>query len=285
MKAEEAYFAYSSVLDAMIHDPGLAADRNGYIWLRKAMPGVTPGERTLAFPLPDGWPAHDLTACAVFSMEMVRALVLHTSVCSNFAHDEVSYKVTTPWGEVGISEGRVIGADDSLGDYSGFISGMLESPRGRLSTECHYDLLSRLRSALYEDPGRFAEWQGTDNALQALRVLCEGLPLLDLQAAISGMSMQAAKRRLRATAFQEALTIMESWSFTDRTKISMLLELLVPNFMNMRDFARKIQDPNKVLPAVLPTKSEVRILANLRNELRKANDSIKAYEPQRSSGD
>jgi hypothetical protein len=285
-RPEEAYFAYNSTLDSLVHDPGLTANRDGYLWVRRALPGASPGERKLTFPLPDGWPGHDHTAQGVFAMEMVRAFLLYADRCSGFFQDDDNYRIMTEWGPIGIEGGAVIGSPDAQVDaFKGYVSGMLEAPRGQVTSLCHYDLLARLRSTLHEEPDRFVEWQGTDTALQALRLLCEGKPLTALLKAVSDMSVEAARRRLRVTAFKEAVGIMESWNYTDRTKISMLQELLVPSFMSLNDFAKKIMDPYKILPAVLPRKTESRILSYLRYVLKKADDNVKTYQPQRPPGD
>jgi hypothetical protein len=197
--------------------------------------------------------------------------------CQGFVDDNDNYGAETPWGFVGIIAGRPsLHADEWDADCTGAVQGMLETPRGVSHANCHYDLIARLRSALHEEPGRFPEFMGMDYALQALRVLADGEICKDLQQAIERMSLVAFKRKARANAFAEALGVMESWTFTDRAKVSMILEILVPAHYNLEVFARKILDPRKIFPAVLSRRTEAKIIATLKHELEKTRANLQA---------
>jgi hypothetical protein len=73
--------------------------------------------------------------------------------------------------------------------------------------------------------------------------------------------------------------IMGDWHLTDRVKVSMLQELLIPSYMPLERFARKILDPRRVMPSVLSRKTEARIIAVLTQERDKASYADKALKP------
>lgn len=278
--AEGLYLFYLDTLAGLKTDPENVASADTYRNLARAMPKASAGERNLALPVPDGWPSGSYSTGAMFAMEVARLFYTSTSVCSNFVSDADNYHVTTPWGLVGVVDGFPSASAD-LWDLSckGCVQGMLELPRGLLSTNCSYDLIARLRSALHETPERFPEFEGVDYALQALRILAGNTLCLELKAAVERMSLAAFKRRARIKAFEEALGTMQSWHLTDRTKISMLLEVLVPTHFTLPEFSRKVLNPMKVLPAVLSNKTEQRILRTLKHELEKSKHAHRALAP------
>lgn len=269
--AEELYRFYLDTLAGLKTDPENIATPEGYKGLARVLPRATAGERNLALPVPDGWPAGTYSTGAMFAMEVARLFFTSTIHCSAFVSNANDYYATTPWGDVGVKAGLPTACQD-LWDLPclGHVQGMLELPRGLLSTNCSYDIVARLRSALHESPEAFAEFEGVDYALQALRILAGSGLSQELKTAVERMSLTAFKRKARIKAFEEAVSVMQSWHLTDRAKVSMLMEILVPTHFTLPEFSRKVLNPLKVLPAVLANKTERRILATLKHELEKA---------------
>lgn len=272
---------YTNGLFLLRHAPEEITTAEGYRGLSKVILNCLKGERKLALPLYENWPEGEPHTGPQFALEVARLFKTSSDVVSEFVSDRDNYYVSTPWGKVGITDGLVSHSAD-LWDVSckGLVPGMLEQPRGKSSTECHYDVLARLRSALHQEPARFADFEMVDLGLQALRILSDGENCREVQQALSQMSAKAFKRRLKITAYQQAIDVMLSWSLTDRVKISMLQEILMPTYMSLPEFSRKILDPHKVMPAVLSRKTEARILQTLRSELSKVQRTHQALNPE-----
>lgn len=262
---------YKQGLFSLRHAPEQIANEDGYKGLSLLMPKASPGERALALPLPDGWPTGDSTTGPLFAMEVARLLRTSSSEVTQFFENENSYYADTRWGRVGLVDGFVSICEDEW-DIScmGLVPVFLEKPRGQLTTSCLYDLIARLRSALHEHADRFDEFEGTDLGLQALRVLSNGGPCIELLRAVEGMSKAAFRRKARKLAFEESLRTMQSWNYTDRTKLSILQETLVPHHYTLAQFCRKVYDVNRYVPAVLSKGVESRIVANLQHEIKRA---------------
>lgn len=272
VNANRAYEFYGQTLALLRHAPDEVSDEHGYKALSRVLPHATAGERKLALPLPEGWPAGEAYTGPLFALEVAHLLRTSAPGLRAFVEDESNYYVETDQGKVGIIDGYVtLCASDWDVSCKGMVPALLEMPRGILTSHCLYDTVARLRSALHEAPGKFKEFEGVDLALQTLRILSDGQICKDLQQAVEQMSTVAFKRRLRAAAYTKALEIMRDWQLTDRVKISMLQELLIPDFMSLGAFARKILDPRKVMPSVLSTKTEQRIIHTLSVELKKVS--------------
>lgn len=273
---------YGRGLFLLRHGPEEITTMEGYRGLSKVIINCLKGERKLALPLYENWPEGEPHTGPQFALEVARLFKTSSDVVSEFISDRDNYYVSTPWGKVGIVDGFVSQSAD-LWDVSckGLVPGMLEKPRGKSSMDCHYDVLARLRSALHQEPARFPDFEMVDLGLQALRVLSDGGICREIQQALSQMSAKAFKRRLKITAYQQAIDVMMSWSLTDRVKISMLQEILMPTYMSLPEFSRKIFDPYKIMPAVLPRKSEARILQTLKNELSRVQRTHQALNPER----
>jgi hypothetical protein len=280
VKSEELFEWYRNGLYWLKHSPEMMGDSEGYFQLTKLFVNTRAGERKLALPLPDGWPTGEYSTGSIFALEVARLFKTSSKDLLGFSEDDSNYYAETPWGKVGIVDGYV-SEHRELWDVScaGLVEGLLESPRGCLTTSCLYDTIARLRSVLHEEAGRFTDFEMVDYALQALRVLADGEICRELHQALTGMSAAGFKRKARIKAFEEALATMLSWSMTDRVKISTLQELLVPTHMNLAEYSRKILDPYKIMPSVLSTRVEARIVATLRHELLKATNADQAFKP------
>lgn len=272
---------YKNGLYWLKHAPETIADTEGYLGLSKLIFNAKPGERKLALPLPEGWPSGEHSTGPMFALEVARLFKTSCKDVTEFFEDDSNYFVRTPWGTVGIVEGFVSEHQD-VWDIScvGLVQGLLEGPRGFTATSCLYDTIARLRSVLHQEAGRFPDFDMVDYALQALRILADGEICKELHRALEGMSAAGFRRKARIKAYEEAVSTMLSWSLNDRAKISTLQELLVPTYMSLAEYSRKILDPYKIMPSVLSNKVEARILSNLRHELAKAINADQAFKPR-----
>lgn len=270
LNAEELHAFYIRGLELLRFGPEEFSTRDGHRGMGLVFFKLSPGERKLAFPLPEDWPVGTHATGAMFAMEVARVFRTSCAKTTGFVEDESNYYAETPWGLIGLKDGRptsYAAAWDA--DCSGAVQGMLEMPRGILNVTCHYDLIARLRSVLHENLEKFREFEGLDYALQALRIMSDGQLCKELVRSVESMSLVEFKRKARLTAFKEALGVMEDWQYSDRVKVSMLLEILVPTHYHLKDFSRKLFDPRRILPSVLPRKAETRMLTTLRQEIRK----------------
>jgi hypothetical protein len=276
----KVYEFYGQTLALLRHAPDEVADETGYKVLSRVLPHAGSGDRRLALPLPEGWPAGESFMGPMFALEVAHLLRTSASGLLDFVEDADNYYVEIAQGKVGIVAGYVsMCADDWDISSAGMVPALLEMPRGQVTTTCLYDTIARLRSALYEAPEKFQEFEGVDLGLQTLRILSDGQICRDLQQAIEQMSLVAFKRRLKVETYRKAIEIMEDWHLTDRVKISMLQELLIPSYMHLELFSRKILDPRRIMPSVLSTKTEQRVLKVLRHEMEKASYADKALKP------
>lgn len=277
---EGLYDYYRQGLLLLSVGPEEITDSEGYKGLTRLVLGCRKGERRLALPLYEGWPEGSTTTGPVFALEMAHIYKTSCREVKAFVADESNYYADTPWGKVGVVDGYVSDSRDLWDvDCRQLVPEMLAQPRGQPVTECQYDVLARLRSALYQEPERFKDLELLDLALQALRILSYGELCHELVTAVSQMSSRAFKRKLKIEAYSRAVDIMKSWNITDRVKISMLQELLMPAYMSLPEFSRKIWDPHKIMPSVLSTRSEARIMNYLTFVLRKTQDAEPTVKP------
>lgn len=266
VRSEMLYEFYSQGLFLLRHSIESFTTKQGYSNLSMILPSVPSGERKLALPLPADWPVGDHLTGVRFALDVARLFKTSSELCDDFLEGGDDYYVETRMGRVGVVEGLPTLCQDIWDTPCKDLPALLTMPRGNASIYCHYDLIARLRSVLHENVEKFSEFEGMDLALQSLRILADGQLCKPLQDAVEGMSLVAFKRKLRTKAFAEAIEVMEHWSYTDRTKISMILQILVPAHYTLEMFARKILDPRRVLPAVLSRKVESRIINTLRYE-------------------
>jgi len=263
--AEAFYDFYCEGLAALGQNPALAIGSAGWRGLSKCLSTASSGEKLARFSIPEGFPedmdpfaGHRFAVEAAHFAKSSMVISAHVETANDFWCD-------TAFGRIGVVEGLPTAYAD-LWDLNceGLLDEMLTAPRGLRSTACHYDILAKARSVIYENVDKFVEFEGIDLALQALRVLTDGRLCTELLQGIEGMSRAAFFRKRKITILGECIDIMEQWSLNDRTKISMLFERLVPEVLNMADYQRRIIDPYKVLPAVLTLKTEARIINSLK---------------------
>lgn len=263
---------YMEGLFHLRNHPDEVSSRQGFKRLSKMLPRSPAGERNLIFPLPEAWPVGTPTTGQSFALDAAWLCKTSVAEVSRFVSDASNYYAVTPAGVIGVVDGRPSMYPETWDvDCSGMVQSMLAMPRGLADAECHYDLVDRLRSVLHAEPERFLEFEGTDWALQALRILADGETCKPLLVAVQGMTVQVFQRKAKVTAFDECIQVMEDWQYTDRTKIAMLLDILVPTHLTIGQFCSKILDVQRNLPAVLSSKKEGRIMYMLRKMQGKAD--------------
>lgn len=258
------YDFYSDTLYGLHSDPTKVVQGSAFKGARLALPGSTIGERALRFTIPEGFPAAEPLTGVRFALEAAHVAKISLP-CKAVVEEGNSYYVETDFGEIGVAGGFPTLYSD-LWDmpYEGDIQDLLTAPRGRVSTACAYDLLARLRSVLFENMNSFVEFDGLDNAIQALRILSKERACLEMLSAVESMSLKAFNRRRKLATIDECIEVMSTWNANDRTKLSVLFEKLVPDVLNMGEYQRKIIDPYRVLPTMLSVKQEKRIVTNLK---------------------
>lgn len=265
--SEEAFYNfYCEALAALGQNPAAAIGGAGWRGLAAGAANLVTGERLLRFTIPEGFPENmDHFAGHRFAIEAAHFASV-SQVTKGHLEGPNDFWYETEFGVIGIANGLPTAYSD-LWDLSceGHLEEMLSAPRGLISTACHYDILAKVRSVLYENIDKFEEFEGVELALQALRVMSNGRLCHELLQGIEGMSRVAFYRRRKIAILEECIEIMERWNLNDRMKISMLFERLVPEVMNMMVYQRKIIDPYRVLPAVLSVKTEARIIWNLKH--------------------
>jgi hypothetical protein len=273
LNAEELHAFYRRGLELLRFAPEEFSTLDGHRGMALVFQKVPVGERKMAFPLPEDWPVGTHATGAMFAMEVARVFRTSCAGIIGFVEDASNYYAETQWGQIGVVSGfPSVYAEAWDADCSNAVAGMLEMPRGIISMTCHYDLIARLRSVLHENLEKFPEFEGVDYALQTLRILSDGQLCKELVQAVERMSVEAFKRKARVAAFKEALGVMEDWQYVDRLKVSMLVEILVPTHMRLEDFAKRVYDPRRILPAVLSRRVESRIVNTLKFEINKAEN-------------
>lgn len=262
---------YSEGLYYLRNSPEEIASVHGFKRTTKVLPRASAGERNLIFPLPEFWPEGGPTTGQAFAMDAAWLCMTSVSETTELVSDDNNYYAVTPKGVIGVVDGRPsLYANIWDIDCSGMVQSMLTMPRGLASVGCHYDLIDRMRSILHKEMDRFTDFEGTDWGLQALRILADGETCKPLLTSVQGMAVRVFKRNARDTALKEAIAVMEDWHYTDRTKIAMLFDILVPDHFTLKQFCVKIIDVESVLPSVLKTQKEALILRNL-NDYRAKN--------------
>lgn len=262
---------YTDTLYYLRNSPHEVLTREGYKKTSKIMPRSPVGERNLVFPLPEGWPECSATTGQAFALEAAWLCKTSVGEITSFVSDESNYYAVTPLGNIGVVEGKPSVHPDIWDvNCSGMLPSMLSMPRGAPVDACFYGLIDRLRSVLHQQPESFKEFEGVDLALQALRILAADGVCKPLLTCIQAMPVRKFKRKALVGALAEAVGIMEDWQFTDRTKVAMLYEILVPSCMSMTVFCKRVADVRKTLPSVFTPKREQAIMKYLKHCLKEA---------------
>lgn len=259
---EQAFHQYwQETLHKMFHERNKVWDRQGYIGANRV---VKLPRDVLAFwlSIPEGYP-DQLTdyAGVIFSIEC--AMLMRQSVhCESFVLDDNNFYVTTRQGlEIGVRDGRPLECYTEW-DLSaeGGVKELLMMPRGIITTQCDYDVIAKMRSVLWENKHRIAEFEGVDTALQMLRVVGGGPELLSTMKTVKGRKARGASR---VHVMERAVETFKSGDLSDRQKIETLRQLLVPALMGITAFSRKIYSWDGEVPPMLAASTYARITESL----------------------
>ena len=275
---EEAFYAfYSNVMEHLHNKPEKVCDLSGYKNLSVAMRYTKTDERRYWLSVPEGFP-REMTpyAGAIFSLECAHILKL-AGLAVEFTETESDYYAITANGyEVGVREGFPILGEESWDvSIEGMVPEFLSLPRGNTFEGCDYDLVSKLRSTLWEHKAECPEFEAADLLLQALRVLANGNRLKGLQSGLLDSRKQAA-HSVKATAYKEAIDLAAAPALSDRQKINALRSLLVPCCINISKFSKSIYDYGRDPPAMLSRGQMARVQQNLQTMLDNEEASYRA---------
>lgn len=278
INSEKLYDFWTTGLDDLWHRPTHAIGANGWRGAPSALPGMADGERALRLSIPDGFPeAVDPYAGIIFSLEVAKIFLMSEPTLKNFTTDASNYYVTLANGvQVGVVDGKP--ACQSFWEFNveGMVDSYIEAPRGAITTACRYDLLAKIRSVLWEQAEKFAEFEGLDLALQTLAIRSQNRLCSELQRAVEHMPVARFIDGKKIKAVEEAIALMEAWSMNDRIKITSMQEILVPEVLTASQFQRSIFNTYLTIPPVLAASTEKKILTFLRNKKASFEKDMKA---------
>ena len=259
------YDFYANVMVKMRNHINQVIDKRGYKDARNAI-FCPRKERDYWLTLPEGAPAEIVSSAAVlFSLECAHVMKMGGHVVEIEESDD-DYWVRTKSGHlVGVKAGLpVLSAEEWNIDMSGLIPDMLRMPRGEPYQGCDYDVVSKLRSFLWEHKGKVSssDFTTTDYALQALRVLGIAsvnpvvVPLLKTSRATPVRSVR------RISILQDALSLLDSPIISDRKKLLGLRGMLVPELMTAPAYTRDFYKYSKVPPPMADAATLERVRYN-----------------------
>jgi hypothetical protein len=250
---EKAFHTFwQAAMQGLMDKPEKTFGLQGY----RHLIGVTrehSGVRLLRFSKPEGFPQKITDyAGAILSLECAHACKV-AGLAREFYDTDSDYWAVTHGGyEIGVRDGLPIaGADRWDTNVSGIVQELLRMPRGDVFYGCDYDLVSRLRSFLHEEKNRLLEFESADWALQAMRVLLRGRHSPSLLRQVQRLETTKQVFGARLEALREAVALVEANAYSDRQKIQILKETLVPEYLTRGKFSKHIYPFNAPIPAVL----------------------------------
>lgn len=235
------YNLWQEGLDGLLNAPHVVVMSGRFRKGSSALPTLSPGERNLRLPVPEGFPL-DMSGFAghMFSLDCAN-LLRHSYETSRFVDDEDNYFAE-------LHDGRIIGVQDgfpagpSLWDTpaTGRVDSMLRSGRGVTFEGSEYGLLSRLRCLLWQNKEKIKDFEAFDWVLQALRVLYDGESPRAVLRAIENLKSDSLAWEARVSALQECVDMLSLLALSDRAKILSMHGLLVPLVCSPSEFSANI---------------------------------------------
>lgn len=224
------------------HTPGLVIKGGTYKALGSLLRMTKVGSRVLRFAQPPGYPGQfEMTAGIQLSLEVAHAVYISLPVRKRVLTISDYYVELADGTRFGVMDGRPLVESPWEYDASGEVLDFLEKPRGPTTTQCHYDQIAALRSTLHVHREKFrGDFEGLDQALQALRYLSWGSHCPDLTTAVQTAPTDIPLLRMREQALRDAREVMESTRLNDRQKLGTLRTLLVPTVMGLSRYRREI---------------------------------------------
>jgi hypothetical protein len=215
---------YSFWDDALLHmrnSPYKVIEGGAYRQTSYVLPRSQPGVRAYWFSIPEGFPGSTSDYAGVaLSLECAH-LLRYSAPITEVVEDEDNYYVRLKEGHlVGVRDGLpILHADQWDIDVKGQVSELLRTPRGAAFVGCDYDLISKLRSALWERREAFKDFDGVDYALQTMRVLANGQHVGELAQAISRLQLDRKREEHRVSIVQDALHLAKLPTISDRARV------------------------------------------------------------------
>ncbi len=266
------YAFWQDALLNLRNAPYKVIGEDGWRQLSYVLPRSTKGERAMCFSTPEGFPRNiNDYAGVTLSMECAH-LLRHSSPVVEVVESDDDYYVTTSEGlQLGVKDGLPMLFNEAWDiPVNGMVREMLQMPRGGLYVGCDYDLISKLRSVAYERRERLKDFHAVDTALQTLRVLAAGAHLPELQTQINRLNFDMQRNHLRLKAFTEAVELSNVYRISDRARVTAIRALLVPDFMTMPEFKKKIYHSPQDVPAIITENALRKLRDNLETLLMKA---------------
>ncbi len=249
----------------------LYTKEKGWRRLSRVMPvAFRPGWRKLWLPLPPGLPYIDDYMGALLSVDVAHVARLSGLCVGDFVETENDYYGTLASGDV-IGLRRGVPALPSPFDIPalGMVSDMLETTRGELWAGCDYDVLSKLRSCIWEHRDKLPEFDGLDLACQTMRVLSEGKGTAYIAECVRSLKRREEKLKVDAVVLRRCKDLVDWPGVSDARKIEGLRSMLVPAVMTITEFRREFYSKDDP-PAMVSDKVMTRIQASLRSRLMQA---------------
>jgi hypothetical protein len=206
-----------------------------------AFPKVKVGQRAFLFSTPVGYPSQlDPTAGIMFSIEVASAAAASLPVVDLVSDDDNYYVILPDETVIGVKNGRPACESPWTERMPGMVQELASSSRGEADYSCRFDQLAMLRSVLHVHRRRFEEFQGLDYALQALRLLSLGGHCPDLISQLRLLPQDLGQLRRHEQVLRDCIEIVGDASMSDRSKLQIWQNLLVPEVLTPAKFRQHI---------------------------------------------
>jgi hypothetical protein len=272
---------WQDALMLLRNSPNKVLTMDGYRLASTVLPHARKLERNLYFSIPEGWPGSVSDRAAITLTLECAALASVNAKIAEFVSDDDNFYVTLPDGnQIGIRDGLPIVASEIWDvPVDGLVQEMLKAPRGDVWEGCDWNIISKVRSIAWEHQSRIKDFEAVDWCLQTLRIIDGSRALLE---AVRRIKVTAYQMQRRIDVLSECSSIMARRGITDRQRIMMLYDLLVPEVLNVSQFASKIytgfREPSAVLTQTKLTKIEETLRDMLEHE-QKLYAMTKAEKP------
>lgn len=260
---EQAFFSFwEETLYAMHGNPSAVWTDGGYKYPTRAMrfPRAT---ASFLFAMPDGAPGHvSEYAGVVFSLECANLYAMTSAADEVVSSADDYYVVTKSGRKLGVQGGYPLAARE-VWDYSasGVVEELLYQPRGVIANRCEYSVIDKVRCLVHQNKDKFPEFDGIDQALQALRFIQGDSNLL---AALRTLKQVKESHHYKSSRLQDALDALSDLKMSDRQKITAAKEILVPEVMGRGKFSKLVYPYHAEIPPSLKPGKVFQIIEKLK---------------------
>jgi hypothetical protein len=221
---------------------------------------------------PEGAPGRPSDYGAItFSVECAALYNLTGCVAEVVESPDSYYVVTTQGREIGVKAGFPLVAAE-VWDYcaAGTVDELLYQPRGMISNLCQYGVIDKLRCFVHQNKAEFEEFEGLDLALQALRLLGAQEKVLKVLRTLRTAKGNVCRRN---EVLDSALQVLNDWKLSDRQKIVLLKDMLVPHVMGIGKFSKLVHPYRSEIPPSLKAGKIFQIIEKLKKFAEEQKDS------------